>query len=73
MDALFKGDILEFGVKVQGETNDYVVTIIFENILRNLQQEVKSNDNKLEFRCVLQALLRSFNSGDIYINCTCPD
>ena len=73
MDALFKGDILEFGIKVQGETNDYAVTIIFENILRNLQQEVKANDNKLEFRCVLQALLRSFNSGDIFVDCQCPD
>jgi len=73
MDALFKTDILEFVVKVHGETNDYNVRIIFENILRNLQQEVKANNNKLDFRCVLQALLRSFNSGDIYVSCNCPD
>jgi len=73
MDGLFKGDILEFGVKVQGETDNYVVTVIFENVIRNLQQEVKANNNKLEFKCVLRALLNSFNSGNIYIGCNCPD
>ncbi len=73
MDALFKTDILEFVVKVHGETNDYKVTLIFEDIMRNLQQEVKANKNKLEFRCILQALLRSFNSGNIYVSCDCPD
>ena len=73
MDAFWKGDILEFGVKVHGETDDYVVTIIFENILRNLQAEVKGNKNKLEFKCVLRALLSSFNNDDVYVSCSCPD
>ncbi len=73
MDAFWKGDILEFGVNVHGETDDYVVTIIFENILKNLQQEVKGNGNKLEFKCVLRALLRSFNGENCYVSCTCPD
>ena len=73
MDAFWKGDILEFGVKVHGETDDYVVTILFEDILRNLQEEVKSNNNKLEFKCVLRALLRSFNGQNVYVSCTCPD
>lgn len=73
MDAFFKGDILEFGVKVHGETDDYVVTVLFENILHDLQQEVKSNGNKLEFKCVLRSLLKSFNSENCYVSCTCPD
>lgn len=73
MNDLFKKDTLTFVVKVHGETDDYDVTLIFDNIMRNIQQEVKANDNKLEFRCVLQALLRSFNSGDIMVSCQCPD
>jgi len=71
MDAFWKGDILEFGVKVHGETDDYVVTVTFEDILRNLREEVKSNKDKLEFKCVLRSLLRSFNNDDVYISCTC--
>lgn len=73
MDAFWKGDILEFGVKVHGETNDYVVMIIFENILDELQREVKANNNKLEFKCVLRALLKSFNGDRVYVSCSCPD
>lgn len=71
MDAFWKGDILEFDVKVHGETDDYVVTVTFEDILRNLREEVKSNKDKLEFKCVLRSLLRSFNNDDVYISCTC--
>ncbi len=73
MDAFWKGDILEFVVKVQGETDNYDVTITFENILDELQREVKANNNKLEFKCVLRALIKSFNSDDVYISCSCPD
>jgi len=73
MNALWKADILEFGVKVHGETDDYVVTITFEKILDNLRQEVRSNGNKMEFKCVLRALMRSFNDDDVFISCSCPD
>lgn len=73
MDALWKGDILEFGIKVQGETNNYIVTILFEHLLDEFKRQIRQNHNKLEFRCILQALLRVFNSDDIYISCSCPD
>lgn len=75
MDVFFKDDILEFVVKVHGETDDYEVTITFADILRNLQQEIERNNNKLEFKCVLRALLTSFNSKDLFVSCTClhPD
>jgi len=73
MDAFWKGDILDFGVRVQGETNNYIVQITFENILDELQREVKANNNKLEFKCVLRALISSFNSDNVYISCSCPD
>ena len=73
MDAFFKGDILDFTIKVQGETDNYEVVVTFENILNELRQEVKQNNNKLEFKCVLRALLKAFNSGNVYISCSCPD
>lgn len=75
MDAFFKGDILEFGIRVHGETDDYVVTITFEGILKELQREVKGNNNVLNFKCVLRALMMCFNNRDVYVSCTClhPD
>lgn len=74
MNAFWKGDILDFDVRVHGETNNYVVTLTFQNILRRLEQEVKANNNKLEFKCVLRALIGAFNSdNDLLVGCTCPD
>lgn len=73
MNAFWKGDILQFGVKVQGETDNYVVTVIFENILERIRREIEYNKNKLEFKCILRSLLQAFNSEDVYIACDCPD
>lgn len=75
MNAFFKGDYLEFGVPVHGETDDYVVTVTFERILPRLQQEVRSDKNRLREKAVLRALLGAFNTGDVYVSCTClhPD
>lgn len=73
MNAFFKGDILNFGVKVQGETNNYVVIVTFEGILKHLRDEIVRNKNKLEFKCVVRALMNSFNSEDVYVSCSCPD
>lgn len=75
MNAFFKGDILEFGVLVNGETDNYTVTITFEGVLKELQREVKGNNNELNFKCVLKALMSTFNNQDVYVSCTClhPD
>jgi len=73
MNTFWKEDMLEFDVKVQGETNSYAVTILFENILREIAEQIKRNKNKLEFRCILQALIKIFNSENVYVSCTCPD
>lgn len=73
MDAFFKGDILEFGVLVNGETDNYTVTITFEGVLKELQREVKANNNELNFKCVLRALMSTFNNQDVYVSCTCKD
>lgn len=73
MNAFFKKDILTVGIRVQGETDYYIVKIKFEGVLKELQRYIKQNNNKFEYKVVLQALTRVFNTGDIYVNCTCPD
>ena len=75
MNAFFKKDILTVGIRVQGETDYYIVKIKFNGVLRELQRYIKQNNNKFEYKVVLQALTRVFNTGDIYVNCTClhPD
>ena len=75
MNAFFKGDYLEFGVPVKGETDDYTVTVTFERILPRLQREVKDDGYKLSEEAVLRSLADAFNTGDVYVSCTClhPD
>ena len=73
MNTFWKEDYLEFKVKVQGETDNYEVTVTFENILDRIRREVEHNKNKLEFKCILRALMNAFNSEDVYVACSCPD
>ena len=73
MNAFFKKDELKVGINVHGETDDYVVLIRFNNALKAIADEIKRNNNKLEFKCVLIALQRTFNNGDVFVSCTCPD
>lgn len=73
MNTFWKQDKLNFGVRVHGETNNYVVTIRFDNILKELQREIKDNKGKLEFRLIIRALTRSFNTDNVYVGCTCDD
>lgn len=73
MDAFWKGDILEFGIRIKGETADYTVQITFENVLDEIRKEIANNKNKLEFKCILKALIRVFNSENVYVHCTCKD
>lgn len=75
MDAFFKADMLEFDINVKGETDSYTVTVLFENVLKEIKRNVSQNKGKFEFKCVIQALMRVFNSEDIYVACSClhPD
>lgn len=73
MDAFFKADILDFIIKVHGETDEYEVTITFEEALREIADQIKRNNNKLEFKCVLRGLISAFNRGNVYVGCSCPD
>lgn len=73
MNAFWKGDILEVGIEVIGETDTYIVTLDFENILYNLKKEVKDNKNVFNFKVIYKALVKAFNDDDVYISCSCFD
>ena len=73
MNTFFKKDELKVGINVHGETDDYIVTIRFNNALKAIADEIKRNNSKVEFKCVLIALQRTFNNGDVFVSCTCKD
>jgi hypothetical protein len=73
MNKLFKQDILQVNVPVVGENDEYTVTIKIEGVVAEIQKNIKNNNNKLEFRTIIQALTKVFNTTDVYVKCTCPD
>lgn len=73
MNDFFKKDELRVSINVHGETNDYNVLIRFDGALREIAEQIKRNNNKLEFKCILIALQRVFNSGNVYVSCDCAD
>lgn len=73
MDQFFKQDILELKIPVQGETDSYIVSVKLHGACAELARRIKVNKNIFEFKVVLQALKRIFDTTDIYINCTCKD
>lgn len=64
---------MNFVVPVKGETNDYSVEVLFEGICKKLQDELKRNNYKLEYKIVYRAIVNAINAGDILVSCTCPD
>ena len=72
MNKLFKQDILEVVIPVHGETDDYLVIISFEGVLKNLKESL-SNNNQLNLRTIVRAITRAYSNEDIYIHCSCPD
>lgn len=73
MNDLFKKDILLINIPVVGETDEYTVTIKLEGVVAEIQKNIKNNNNKFEYRTVIQALTKVFNTADIYTKCKCPD
>ena len=72
-NALFQGNLLSSTIKVQGETDKYEVTFLFEGICDDLKRQIKLNNGALEYKCVYVALVDAFNRGDVMVHCTCPD
>jgi len=73
MDALFKNNILTVDIDVKGETDNYTVKIKFGGFLDVLQDQLKKQNNVLDLRTVIRALVTAFNTEDVYIHCSCPD
>lgn len=73
MNLLFKQDILQVNIPVVGETDEYTVAIKLEGVVAELQKNIKNNQNKFEFRTIIQALTKVFNTSDVWVKCSCPD
>lgn len=75
MNELFKNNILTVSIEVHGETDDYIVTMKFGGFLDTLRDILKRQDDKLDLRAIIRALLEAFNRKDVYIRCNClhPD
>lgn len=73
MNKLFKQDILQVNIPVVGENDEYIVTVKIEGVVAEMQKNIKNNGNKMEFRTIIQALTKVFNTTDVYIKCTCAD
>lgn len=73
MNKLFKEDELLVKIPVIGETDNYQVTIRLHGVINEIARNIKNNKNKFEFKTVLQAITKIFNTSDIYVKCTCPD
>lgn len=71
MNLLFKQDILQVNIPVVGESDEYTVTIKLEGVVAEIQKNIKNNNNKLEFRTIIQSLTKVFNTADVYVKCTC--
>ena len=72
-NALWKADLLSFIIPVHGESDDYEVEVLFEGICTNIRNQVKLNNNKLEYKCIYRAIIDSINKYDVYVGCSCPD
>ena len=73
MNAVFKADLLSFIIPVHGESDDYEVEVLFEGICTAIKNQVKLNNNKLEYKCIYRAIIDAINKHDVYVGCSCPD
>ena len=74
MNKLFKENIVDININVNGETDDYTVRVRWSGILTSMQAYLKELDaTEVNFRVVARALSDSFNHNDVYVHCSCPD
>lgn len=73
MNQLFKNDQLEVIIPVIGETDNYTVTLRFDGVIKELSKALKNNKNIFEYKLIIQAITRVFNTTNVYIKCSCPD
>lgn len=73
MNKVFKEDILEVSIPVIGETDTYTVNIRLEDVVKEIAKNIKNNKNKLEYKTIVQSVTKIFNSGNVWVKCSCPD
>ena len=73
MNSVFKSDALSLEIPVEGETNTYTVTILFDGICKDIQRELKKNNYNLEFKVIYKAIVRAIKNQNMIIGCTCKD
>lgn len=73
MDNLFRNNILTVSIDIKGETDNYIVTISFGGFLDELHEQLQKNNDKLELKVIIRALVNAFNSDNVYLRCSCPD
>ena len=73
MNKLFKEDILDINLEVNGETDDYIVRISFSGFLDELHNQLKLTNGELNLKAITRALVKAFNSENVYVRCSCPD
>lgn len=73
MNTFWKKDLLNFDIKIKGETDDYIVTVELTNILERIKKRVIENKNKLDIKCIYDALVEALNSSDVKVDCSCSD
>ena len=73
MNKFFKEDLLEVKIPVQGETDQYTVSVRLSGIVNEIAKNIKNNQNKFEYRTVIQAITKVFNTGNVYVKCNCDD
>lgn len=71
MNTFWKKDVLNLDIKIKGETDDYVVTVEFANILTRIKNKVVQNRNILTIKTIYDSLVEALNSSDVRINCSC--
>ena len=73
MNKFFKEDQLIVHIPVVGETDSYTVSIKMDGVVAEIAKNIKNNKNRLEYRTIIQALTKVFNTANIFVKCTCDD
>ncbi len=73
MNQFFKHDILEVKLPIAGETDNYEVVIKFSGVLTELKKYLKNNKYIFDYKLIVQALIKTYNSTDVYVKCNCHD
>lgn len=44
-----------------------------EGVVKEIANNIKNNKNQLEYRTIVQAITKVFNSQNIWVKCSCDD